>query len=98
MHGQRNGEILRRIAATTVSDAVVNEEMDSKAAEEVISSRACEIPLTSVLESCVLTPRFLADEGMRYKNGRRVRKARCIDDFTASFINGAAAPRGVHPS
>ena len=93
----RNDEILRRVAASFVSDVEVAAELDAKSQSEVESGKASEVPLAKVVKRCVVTPRFPVDEGWRWKNDDWVRRVRCIDDFTASFINAAtAAGESIH--
>ena len=43
--------------------------------------------MDKALKESVITPRFPVDEGSKWKDGRRVRKVRSVDDFTASLIN-----------
>ena len=88
----RNEEILSRVAASFVSDVEVAAELDAKSQSEVESGKASEVPLAEVVKRCVVTPRFPVDEGWRWKNDNWARRVRCIDDFTASFINAATAP------
>ena len=90
--GWRNDEILSRVAASFVSDVEVAAELDAKSQSEVESGKASEVPLTEVVKRCVVTPRFPVDEGWRWKDDNWVRRVRCIDDFTASFIHAATAP------
>ena len=90
--GWRNDEILSRVAASFVSDVEVAAELDAKSQSEVESGKASEVPLAEVVKRCVVTPRFPVDEGWRWKDDNWVRRVRCIDDFTASFINAATAP------
>ena len=55
------------------------------------------MPLAEVVKRCVVTPRFPADEGWKWKDDNWVRRVRCIDDFSASFINAAtAAGESIH--
>ena len=64
---------------------------------EVESGKASEVPLAEVVKRCVVTPHFPVDEGWRWKDDNWVRRVRCIDDFTASFINVAtAAGESIH--
>ena len=88
----RNDGILSRVAASFVSDVEVAAELDAKSQSEVESGKASEVPLTEVVKRCVVTPRFPVDEGWRWKDDNWVRRERCIDDFTASFINAVTAP------
>ena len=90
--GWRNEMILGRVAASIVSDVEVAPELDAKSQSEVESGKAFEVPLAEVVKRCVVTPRFPVDEGWRWKDDSWMRKVRCIDDFTASFINAATAP------
>ena len=90
--GWRNDEILSRVAASFVSDVEVAAELDAKSQSEVESGKASEVPLAEVVKRCVVTPRFPVDEGWRWKEDSWMLRVRCIDDFTASFINAATAP------
>ena len=89
--GRRNDDILRRVVAATAADVEVAEEMDRKTADEIEAGKVCEVPLASVMDHCVITPRFPVDEGIKVKKGVERRMVRSIDDFTASLINAAVA-------
>ena len=69
----------------------------SKVREEVDKGRARWIPLPGA-DECLLTPRFVVDEGWRQTDsGAWKRKVRCIDDLSASGVNAATSTTGrVH--
>ena len=90
--GWRNDEFLNRVTASFVSHVEVAADLHAKSQSEVESGKASEVPLAEVVKRCVVTPRFPVDEGWRWKDDNWVRRVRCIDDFTASFINAATAP------
>ena len=84
---ERNAEILRRASARPAMcaetyqlflDACHREVRDGKARFRALSRAAC-----------VLTPRFPAVQGWKDTPNGRVPRVRCIDDFTASKVNGA---------
>ena len=55
------------------------------------------MPVDYAAAGGVVTPRFPAHEGVKYKHGIRRRKVRCIDDVTASLINAAtSAGESIH--
>ena len=93
----RNVETLRRVSASAALDGEVVKEMDTKAAAEVSEGKARPVALDCAMAEGVVTPRFPADEGWKYKDSWRKRNVRCIDDFTASLINAAtAAGESIH--
>ena len=89
---QRNYAVLHRVATSMDLTTEIANDMDRNTFAQVESKRAAEVSLCSVVEECVLTPRFPADEGLKLKRGAWKRSVRCIDDFIASRINAAVAP------
>jgi hypothetical protein len=70
--GQRNDEILHRVMAWSVVDVEIALEVDKKGAAEVTAGKACEVPLATVVASCVLSPRFPVGEGWKEVQGRHL--------------------------
>ncbi|CAK0807498.1 unnamed protein product, partial [Prorocentrum cordatum] len=88
---EKNERILRRIRAAGHSDANVAEALRDRARAEVEAGQACCRPPPPGLAGVVLSPRFGPDEGWRVVGGWRSRKARAIDNLTASGVNATAA-------
>ena len=82
-----NTAMLNRLRSSVIGDKEVQDEFDAKSVEEIACRKAVEVPLGLALQVGAVTPRFPIDEGYKVKGGKRTRKVRCIDDFSASMIN-----------
>ena len=51
--------------------------------------KALKVSLEESLRKAVVVPRFVVDEGWKWKGGQWRRKVRLIDDFSASRVNEA---------
>ena len=84
-----NAAILYRTRLSPARDPRVAEALRTRTQAEVAANQAEWRDLPSDLSGVVLSPRFPADEGWRFREGRWFRKVRAIDDLTASGVNAA---------
>ena len=86
-----NDAILRRVHQTKWPDKEIAEIFEKKADEEVAAGKAAWRHIDDTVGAAVLTPRFAKDEGHKVKpDGSLMRAVRCLDDFSASWVNSAA--------
>ena len=84
-----NASILQRVRDARPTDGRVAEGLEARTRAEVAAGQAEWRDLPSDLSGVVLSPRFAADEGWRFRDGQWSLKVRAIDDLTASGVNGA---------
>ena len=89
---KHNEEMARRVQTSQLRDPGVISSFWDEIKSEVQSGKAAWLHTREALRSAVVTPRFAVDQGVRWKNGRRRRKVRLIDDFLASLINDTVSP------
>jgi len=88
----QNTAMRHRAQRTRFADNEMKEEFLRKIHQEVRTGKAEWKSLRLALDTAVLTPRFIVDEGYkRDSQGHCRRKIRMIDDFLASLVNAAAS-------
>ena len=85
---RRNAETLRRVSRPCALSDAVRAAFESKCRAEVHAGHA---RWRSLGDTCALTARFPVDEGWVKQGSDWHLKVRCIDDFTASLVNGAVS-------
>ena len=86
-----NASTMERVAGEQTAVSSLRQSLLDKTEDEVRAGKAQWIDLAALPEGAILTPRFPADEGWRRRQGVWYHKARPIDDFRASKINGATS-------